>query len=332
MNQINRKIVLAARPSGWVRPEDFRLVEEAVPDLEPGQVRVRNRFLSLDPYQRGRMNAARSYAKPLEIGEVIIAATVGEVLSSASPLFDAGDWVLGFLGWQEHAVAPAGALQKLDVSVAPPSAWLGALGLPGVTAWMGMTLIGQPRAGDTVVVSAAAGAVGSTAGQLAKAAGANVVGIAGGPEKCRFVREELRFDAAIDYHAQDFAALLATHTPTGVDVYFENVGGLVSKEVFARLNDFARVPLCGLIAEYNGDETSSVSLADLLSRRIKVEGFICSDRMDRWAEAVGSLVRLYRQGGLVWRETIATGLEAAVPAFISMLRGGNIGKQVVEIE
>ena len=330
-NATPRRIVLAQRPDGWVRNADFRL--EAIPrvELRDGEVRAAVSTFSLDPYQRGRMNAGRSYAEPMQIGDVVVAAGVGEVIESRSPRLSAGELVLGFLGWQEEAVLPAKVLQKLSPQGISPSAFLGAAGLPGVTAWMGMTLIGKPAPSDTVVISAAAGAVGGVAGQLAKLAGARVVGIAGGNAKCEYVRDELGFDAAVDYRAPDFAYRLANELPEGVDLYFENVGGGVSRIVQPHLNDFARVPVCGLIAGYNEDVETALSLSQVLTRRLTVKGFICSDHMDLWGRAVEELSGLCASGTLKLRETVSVGLESAPDAFIGMLKGANVGKQLVAL-
>ena len=331
MPTLNRKITLARRPVGAAALDDFALVEE--PSREPvdGEVAVQVELVSVDPYQRGRMNEGRSYAEGLKLGDVIVAAAVGRVVASRSEGFCAGDRVLGYLGWQEFATVRGGALSRLDADRAPASAYLGVLGLPGVTAWMGMELIGKPQPGETVVVSAAAGAVGGVAGQLAKAAGARVVGVAGGAAKRRFVLEELGFDAAVDYRDPDFRRLVADATPDGIDVYFENVGGPVSTAALARLNDFARVPLCGLIAEYDGAPATKVEVAALLTRRVRVQGFICTDHMDLWSRAVTELTSLYQAGRLRYRESVAYGLEAAPRALLGVLRGENVGKQLVSL-
>jgi len=327
----NRKITLARRPIGAAELDDFTLIEEPLREPADGEVAVRIELLSVDPYQRGRMNEGRSYTENLQLGDVIVAAAVGRVMASRSDRFSVGDHVLGYLGWQEYATVPGRALTRLAADHVPVSAYLGVLGLPGVTAWMGMELIGKPQPAETVVVSAAAGAVGGIAGQLAKAAGARVVGIAGGPAKRAFLLDGLGFDAAVDYRDPQFEHRLAEATPDGIDVYFENVGGAVARAALTRLNDFARVPLCGLIAEYDTAVATTWDLSTLLARRVRVEGFICTDQMKLWSRAVSELTDLYRAGRLRYRESFAHGLQAAPRTLLGLLRGENLGKQLVSL-
>lgn len=327
----NTQILLAARPRGFPDESCFRVVEGDVPTPKAGEVLVKNHFLSLDPYMRGRMSDAKSYAAPQPLDAVMIGGTVGEVVTSEDPSLAVGDRVVGMLGWQEYGVASAKALRKVDASV-PLSLYLGALGMPGVTAYVGLVDIGAPKEGETVVVSAAAGAVGSVVGQLAKRRGARAVGIAGGPDKCAYVTGELGFDACVDYKAPAFRDELAAATPRGVDVYFENVGGPVLDAVLPRLNTFARVPVCGLVSQYNATEPYAVrAFGVLLTSRVKLQGFIVTDHMDRWPEALGELGRAYAAGGLRGRETIAVGLRSAPAAFFGMLKGQNLGKQLVDL-
>ncbi|MCX7891541.1 MAG: NADP-dependent oxidoreductase [Burkholderiales bacterium] len=328
----NRQILLASRPTGWPTEANFKLVETPVPQPAEGQVLVRNHFLSLDPYMRARMDAVKSYARSVEVGEVMVGGAVGEVLESRSPRFAKGDFVVGALGWQEYAAADAGAVTKVDTKLAPPSVYLGALGMPGVTAWTGLIDICRPKAGETVVVSAASGAVGSVVGQLAKAHGCRAVGVAGGAKKCAYVTGELGFDACIDYKAGNLHADLKAATPDGIDVYFDNVGGETLDAALARMNPFGRVAICGLISQYNATEPYGVrNFRSVLVNRLKVQGFIVSDRMELWPQALAELTGLFAQGRLKYRESVALGLENAPAAFLGMLRGENFGKQVVKL-
>jgi NADPH-dependent curcumin reductase len=328
----NTQVLLASRPTGWVKESDFRIVEATVPSPKDGQVLLRNRFLSLDPYMRGRMNDARSYAAKVEIGEVMTGETVGEVIESNNPKFAKGEIVAGRVGWQRFALSDGSELRKVDPTVQPLSAHLGVVGMPGVTAWVGLLDIGQPKPGDTVVVSAASGAVGSVVGQLAKLARCRVVGIAGGKEKCDYVVKELGFDACIDHRGDDLKRALAEATPNGIDIYFENVGGPILDLVLARCNPFARIPLCGMVSQYNATEPYGVkSLMMAVGMRIKLQGFIVSDHMNRWPEALQRLGRYLREGKIKYRETVTEGLENAPRAFIGLLKGENFGKQVVRI-
>jgi len=340
MAETYRRIVLASRPHGWVGEESFRLETVAMPALAEGEVRVRNRFLSLDPYMRGRMNDAKSYAQPQQLDETMGGATVGEVIESRNPHFAVGDTVRGMLGWADHGVGNAESLAKIDARQIPMSAYLGAVGMPGMTAWYGFNKIMEPKPGETVVVSAAAGAVGSVVGQLARIAGVRVVGIAGGPEKCRYVTQELKFDACIDYKtaadAKSLAAMIAAAAPKGVDAYFENVGGDVLNAVMMLLNPFARVAICGLIADYNSTpgqvpKSAIMNPFVFLLARIKMQGFIISDHLNLWPEGLTALARHVAEGRLKFRETIAEGLAAAPAAFIGLLKGQNFGKQLVRL-
>jgi hypothetical protein len=329
---VNRQIVLASRPEGEVRPENFRLVEAPTPTPAAGEVLVRNLYLSLDPYMRGRMSAAKSYAKHVEIGEVMVGQTVGEVVESRAPGFAPGDKVLTSLGWQLHGVAKAADVHRVDASRAPLTYYLGALGMPGMTAWFGLREIGQPRPGETVVVSAASGAVGSVVGQLAKSMGCRAVGIAGGAEKCAYVTEVLGFDACVDHRAGNLHDDLRAACPGGVDVYFDNVGGPVLDTLLRLMNLRSRIVVCGLISEYNATEPYGLrNIRAVLVNRIRMQGMIVFDWADRYAEAVHGLGTLYAAGRLKYRETIAEGLEQAPGALIGLLRGRNFGKQLVRL-
>ncbi len=331
---VNKAIVLASRPpaGGRASLDNFALVESEIGAPGPGQVLVRHEFLSLDPYMRGRMDEARSYAASQEVGKPMIGGTVGEVIASNNPRFAVGDKVIGMGGWQAFSIDDGAALRKLDAPGVPIQAWLGALGMPGVTAWYGVNRIIAPKAGETLVVSAATGAVGSVVGQLAKAAGARAVGIAGGAAKCAFAVEQLGFDACVDHRCETFEADLKAAVPKGIDGLFENVGGKCFAACLRRLNDFSRIALCGMIASYQGDEPSSLpDLRLVLVRRIKLQGFVVSDHLDLWPQALKELAGLYVAGKLRWRETIAEGLEAAPKAFLELLEGGNFGKQLVRL-
>jgi NADPH-dependent curcumin reductase CurA len=328
----NRQILLKSRPEGLPTPDNFELVERPVPEPGEGEVLTRTRFLSLDPYMRGRMSAARSYAQPVPVGGVMGGGTVGEVVASRDPAFKAGDTVLGFGGWQDYAVQPGKSLRKLDPSLAPVSTALGVLGMPGLTAYVGLIDIGQPKAGETVVVSAASGAVGSVVGQLAKLRGCRAVGIAGGAEKCRFVVDELGFDACVDHRAPDFPDALKAACGAGIDIDFENVGGAVLQAVWQRLNDFARIVVCGLVAQYN-DTTPAPgpNLGVLLARRMTMRGFIVSDHQSRGPAFLAEIGPLVRAGRLKYKEDVVEGLERAPGALIGLLQGRNFGKVVVRV-
>lgn len=339
MPETNLAILLARRPVGAPVPEDFSVVEQPVPQPAAGEVLVRARFLSLDPYMRGRMSDAKSYAAPVALGAVMEGATVGEVVSSHAPGFSPGDVVMGGQGWQRFCVVPAEKLRKIDGGEVPLERNLGLLGMPGLTAWVGLRDIGTPRAGETMVVSAASGAVGQVVGQLGKIAGCKVIGIAGGAEKCAFVKESLGFDACLD-HRGDLAAQLDAACPEGVDVYWENVGGAVQAAVWPRLRDFGRMVMCGMIAQYNeapGADASGAppgpNLGPVVRKRLRVQGFIVSDtgwqRYDAFrAEMLGHIAA----GRMVAREDVVRGLENAPEAFIGLLKGNNFGKLVVAID
>ncbi|HEX5372851.1 MAG TPA: NADP-dependent oxidoreductase [Aquabacterium sp.] len=341
MTTLNHQWVLASRPQGEVTPDNFRLVEAPVPaadQLADGQVVVRHHYLSLDPYMRGRMNDSKSYAEPQPLGQVMIGGTVGEVMASKHPRFAVGDKVLGMGGWQEVSVMDAnvrGALTKVDTTHIPLSAYLGSVGMPGVTAWYGLIKIIGPKAGETVVVSAASGAVGSVVGQLAKARGCRVVGVAGGADKCQYVVDELGFDACIDYKAhpdpKSFYAALKAATPQGIDGYFENVGGMILDAVLLRMNAFGRIAMCGMIAGYEGQPTPMQNPALILVNRLKVEGFIVSEHPEVWPEATKELGTLVATGQMKFRESIAQGLSSAPEAFMGLLKGKNFGKQLVKL-
>ncbi|MFC7734547.1 NADP-dependent oxidoreductase [Roseomonas sp. GCM10028921] len=332
MSESNRRILLRARPEGGVGPEHFETVEEAPPSPRPGETMLRNRFLSLDPYMRGRMSAAKSYSAPVEIGAVMEGQSVAQVVEDPTGRFQPGDWVLGGAGWQRFSAVPAAGLRKLDPGAAPVTTALGVLGMPGTTAWVGVTEIAPPRPGETFVVSAASGAVGGVAGQIAGRMGARVVGIAGGPEKCAFVREELGFPDCVDHRAPDFAGALAAACPEGIDSYFENVGGAVQRAVFPLLNDFARVAFCGMVAEYNDAEPApGPNLMALVRKRLKLQGFIVRDHpraSSDWPRIGGAWLR---QGALKYREDRVQGLENAPEAFAGLLAGRNFGKLIVEV-
>ena len=334
----NQQILLDNRPEGEATEANFRLVATDTPPLQDGQVLVRHHYLSLDPYMRGRMNDSKSYAASQPLGEVMIGGTVGEVVESRHPDYQAGDQVVGMGGWQEWSVVDArqpGVLRKVDTTHVPLSYYLGAVGMPGVTAWYGLVRIIDPKPGHTVTVSAATGAVGSAFAALAKARGCRVVGIAGGPDKCRYAVEELGFDACIDHRQhtdlKSMSAALKAACPQGIDGHFENVGGHILDAVLLRANAFARVALCGMIAGYDGQPLPLQNPALLLINRMRVEGFIVSEHMDAWPPALKELGGLVAQGKLRPRESIAEGLASAPAAFLGMLKGRNFGKQLVRL-
>ncbi len=326
------QIVLVSRPHAEVTPDNFCIENVKVPDLQDGQVLVRNQFLSLDPYMRGRMADVKSYAPPQALGEVMVGATVGEVVASSHPRFVAGDKVLGMLGWAEMGVADGAQLNKVDTTRIPLSAYLGVVGMPGMTAWYGVHQIMQPKAGATVVVSAASGAVGSVVGQLAKLRGCRVVGIAGGTEKCAYVVDELGFDACVDYKTGNLLADLKTVVPDGIDAVFENVGGDVLDASLACMNAHGRIALCGLISGYSGELKPLKNLRILLTMRVLLQGFIVTEHMEHFPQGLSELGNLVASGQLKYRETIAQGLEAAPEAFIGLLKGKNFGKQLVKLD
>lgn len=334
----NQQILLDNRPRGEATVDNFRLVVTDTPPLADGQVLVRHHYLSLDPYMRGRMNEGKSYAASQPLGEVMIGGTVGEVVESRHPKFAPGDKVVGMGGWQEWSVVDGnapGALRRVDTTHVPLSYYLGAVGMPGVTAWYGLVKIIDPQPGQTLVVSAASGAVGSAFGALAKARGCRVVGIAGGPDKCRYVTDELGFDACIDHRVHgDFKSMsqaLKHACPDGIDGHFENVGGYILDAVLLRANAFARVAVCGLIAGYDGQPLPLQNPSLILINRMRLEGFIVSEHMEVWPEALKELGGLVAQGKLRPRETIAQGLASAPEAFLGLLKGKNFGKQLVKL-
>ncbi|MBN9339253.1 MAG: NADP-dependent oxidoreductase [Comamonadaceae bacterium] len=334
----NHQIVLDNRPQGEATVGNFKLVATDTPPLQDGQVLVRHHYLSLDPYMRGRMNDSKSYAASQPLGEVMIGGTVGEVVESRHPKYAAGDKVVGMGGWQEWSVVDAnqpGALRKVDTTHVPLQAYLGAVGMPGVTAWYGLVKIIDPKPGQTMVVSAATGAVGSAFAALAKARGCRVVGIAGSPEKCRYATGELGFDACIDHREhtdlKSMARALKEACPDGIDGFFENVGGHILDAVLLRANAFARIALCGMIAGYDGQPLPLQNPALILINRVKIEGFIVSEHMEVWPEALKELGTLVATGKLRPRESVAQGLAAAPEAFLGMLKGRNFGKQLVKL-
>ena len=330
----NRQFLLAKRPKGVPDPSTFEFVETPIPEPGDGEVLVRAQYLSVDPYMRGRMSAAKSYAKPFDVGKPLIGRAVGKVASSNHPDFTEGDVVTGFLNWADYSVVNGEQLQKIDTNAAPATAYLHVLGMPGLTAYFGMLDIGKPKPGETVVVSGAAGAVGTVAGQIAKRKGCRVIGIAGSEEKVTFIKEELGFDAAIDYkESANIKDDLKKACPEGIDVYFDNVGGEISDAALSLLNFHARVALCGQIAHYNAEkvETGPRLLPYLLTRSVLLKGFIVSDYKDRFEEAMRDLTKWFREGSITYRETIVEGLEQAPDAFLGLFRGDNIGKQLVKI-
>ena len=334
----NRQIHLISRPTGEPSSANFKLVDVAIPAPQDGEVLVRNHFLSLDPYMRGRMNDGKNYAAPQALNAVMIGGTVGEVVESKNPNFSAGDHVVGMGGWQEYFLVGAdqrGVIQKVDSAHIPLSAFLGPVGMPGVTGWYGLTQIIDIKAGETLVVSAASGAVGTVVGQLAKARGARVVGIAGGADKCAFVVDTLGFDACVDYKAHNDAKALFTAVkaacPAGIDGYFENVGGIAMNAVFANCNAFARVAVCGMISGYNGQPIPLQFPQLILTQRMKVQGFIVSEHMEFWPQALKELGALVAGGQLKFKESVAQGIDAAPEAFLGLLKGQNFGKQLVKL-
>jgi NADPH-dependent curcumin reductase len=334
----NQQIHLDNRPLGEAVAGNFKLIETDTPNLQEGQVLVRHHFMSLDPYMRGRMNDSKSYAVPQPLGAVMQGGTVGEVVESKNAKFLVGDKVVGFGGWQHYSVVDAtvpGAIKKVDTTHVPLSAYLGAVGMPGVTAWYGLVKIIAPKAGDTLVITAASGAVGSAFGALAKARGCRVIGIAGGADKCHYVTQELGFDACIDYKQHtDVRAMsqaLKEACPSGIDGYFENVGGYIFDAVLTRVNAFARIALCGMIAGYDGLPMPLANPAAILINRLKIEGFIVSEHMEAWPEALAELGALVASGKLKPRESIAQGIASAPEAFLGLLKGKNFGKQLVKL-
>lgn len=328
----NRQIRFAKRPEGVPGADCFELVERPLAPLGDGRILVRNDYVSVDPYIRMRMEAKDSYAPVMKIGEVLVGRTVGQVIESHADALPVGTWVVGRLGWQDYSVAAPKDVQTIDTALAPPTAYLGALGSTGITAWVGLMEFGKPKAGETVVVSAASGAVGSVVGQLAKRHGCRAVGVAGGPRKCAIVRDEFGFDACADYKADDFADQLKAGVPDGVDVYFDNTGGPILDAVLPLLRNGARIPLCGLVSQYNATEPYGVrNLREIFNHRVTMRGFVLSDHTDLWPRATRELAEAYAAGELRHLETITDGLENAPQAFIDMLAGGNVGKQLVRL-
>ena len=326
-----QRMVLAARPRGAVQPENFRLETVAVPELQDGEVLIRNHYLSLDPYMRGRMSEAKSYAAAQPLDATMIGGTAGDVVASRNKRFAVGDQVVGMLGWAEMGVSDGALLRKVDTSRIPLSAYLGVLGMPGMTAWYGLNQIMKPEPGQTILVSAASGAVGSAVGQLAKLAGCRAVGIAGGPEKCAYVVDQLGFDACVDYKAGALAADLAAAAPNGIDALFENVGGACFDAALPLMNAYGRIALCGLIAGYNGDDLAVRNMRFILTSRLTMRGFIVTEHLDHWPQGLGELGKLVAAGQLTYRESVAQGLAAAPEAFIGLLQGRNFGKQLVKL-
>jgi len=337
MHGINRRWVLASRPVGEPVAENFRLDSQPVPEPQAGQVLLQTLYLSIDPYMRGRMSDAKSYAPPVALGEVMVGGAVSRVIASQHPDYAVGDLVMAYTGWQEYALSDGNGLFRLG-DLAQPSLALGVLGMPGFTAYMGLLDIGQPQAGETVVVAAASGAVGAVVGQIAKLRGCRVIGIAGGAEKCRYVVDELGFDACVDHKAADLAARLAEACPQGIDVYFENVGGKVFDAVLPLLNPKARVPVCGLIAHYNatglseGPDRLPLLTGTLLKQRIRMQGFIIFDDYGpRYPEFLQQMSRWVAEGKIHFCEDVVHGLEAAPAALIGLLKGENFGKLIVKL-
>jgi NADPH-dependent curcumin reductase len=333
----NRQFLLVSRPAGEPTHDNFKLVESDLPELADGMVLVRHHYLSLDPYMRGRMNDARSYAPPQPLNKVMVGGTAGEVVASKHPAFAPGDHVVGMGGWQEYSVVDGGSggVRKIDTRQIPMTAYLGAVGMPGVTAWYGLNKICEAQPGQTITVSAASGAVGGIVGQLAKAKGCRAIGFAGGPDKCAYVVDELGFDTCIDYKAhadsKSLYAALKAAAPDGVHGHFENVGGAILDAVLVRMNDFGRIALCGMISGYNGEPIPLRAPQLILTSRLRVEGFIVSEHLDQWPAALAELAPMVATGKLKYRESIAEGLDSAPEAFFGLLKGKNFGKQLVRL-
>lgn len=328
---VNKQIVLDQRPTGKVSPTHFRAQESPVPHAGEGQIVVRHHYLSLDPYMRGRLSDAKSYAKPQELGAVMGGGAVGEVVESKNGKFKPGDFVVGMGGWQQFSLSDGAGWTVVDAKSIPLSAYVGVVGMPGVTAWYGLNEIIKPKPGETVVVSAASGAVGGVVGQLAKLKGAKTVGIAGGAQKCAYVRDELGFDACVDHKSPSFAEDMKAALPDGLDGLFENVGGEPFQQCLKRINDFGRIAVCGLIASYEAAPTPLPDMRIFLVRRIKIEGFIVSDHLPLWPKALAEIGGLVASGKLKYRETVREGLDAAPQALVDLLHGGNFGKMLVKL-
>jgi NADPH-dependent curcumin reductase CurA len=336
-NLVNRRITLASRPEGAPKDSDFKLIEAAVPEPGPGQMLCRTIYLSLDPYMRGRMNAGKSYAAPVEIGEPMVGGTVGQIVSSNIEKFMPGDYVQCYNGWQDYALCDGTGVRKLDPQQAPISTAVGVLGMPGMTAYTGLLELGKPQSGETLVVSAASGAVGAVVGQIAKIKGCRVVGVAGVQSKCDYVVQELGFDACVSYRAEDFADQLHAACPDGIDIYYENVGGQVLETVIPLLNFGARIPVCGLIAHYNATELPPGPnrlpqlMRVVLTQRVTIRGFIVTDFAHRHADFINDMSSWIKQGKIKYREDIVEGLENAVSAFQGLLQGKNFGKLLIRV-
>lgn len=333
----NRQILLASRPEGEPRPENFTLVETEIPKAGFDQMLLRSIYLSLDPYMRGRMSAGPSYAAPVEVGEVMEGRAVCEVVTSNIPRFRGGDIVVAATGWQDYLLSDGKGVQKVDPALGPISYFVGVLGMPGLTAYTGLLNIGQPRPGETLVVAAASGAVGSVVGQIGKIKGCRVIGIAGGERKCRFVKDELGFDECLDHRAPDLAPLLRESCPMGIDVYFENVGGAVFDAVLPLLNNFARIPVCGLIAHYNatslpaGPDRVPLLMRQILVKRLTFRGFIVSDFAAQANDFLREMSGWLREGRVKYLEDITDGLENAPRELIGLLKGENFGKKLIRV-
>lgn len=334
----NRQVVLAERPQGEPTDSSFRIVEGPIPELGAGEMQLRTVYLSLDPYMRGRMSDEPSYAAPVQIGEVMVGGTVSRVVKSNLDRFKPGDWVVSYSGWQDYALSNGKGVLNLGVNPAHPSWALGVMGMPGFTAWAGLTQIGCPKAGETIVVAAATGPVGATVGQIGKILGCRVVGVAGGPEKCAFAMKELGFDACLDHKAVDFAEQLAAAVPQGIDVYYENVGGKVLDAVLPLLNANARVPVCGLVSQYNatrlppGPDRLSLLMGHILKKKLRFQGFIIFDTFPHlYPEFAKAMEGWIREGKIKYREEILDGLETAPRGLIGLLRGENFGKRVIRV-
>lgn len=334
---MNQRIVLASRPKGKPSRDNFRMEQAPIPKVDDGQMLLKTRYLSLDPYMRGRMNAGESYAERVELGDVMVGGTVSEVVNSRNSAFAAGDLVSSYVGWQEYAVSDGAGIMKLDPRITQPSYALGVLGMPGLTAYVGLLDLGEPKPGDTVVLAASTGAVGAVVGQIAKLKGCRVVGIAGAEKKCKYAVEELGYDACISHYDDDMAEQLAAECPDGIDVYFENVGGSSWAAVMPLLNQFARVPVCGLIAHYNetelppGPDRMSMLQGLILTKSIKMQGFIVSDYSHRIPAFVGDMSQWLAQGKVKYKEDMVEGLETAPDAFMGLFKGANFGKLVVKV-
>lgn len=328
---VNKLLVLDSRPAERVSAANFRLVEQPLPKAGEGEIVVRQHYLSIDPYMRGRLSDARSYAKPQDVGGVMQGGAVGEVIESNNARFRPGDFVVGPGGWQLYALSNGAGFNVVDVSAIPAQAYLGVVGMPGVTAWYGLNKIIKPKSGETVVVSAATGAVGGVVGQLANLAGARTVGVAGGPDKCRYTREELGYDVCVDHTSARFPEEMKAALPHGLDGLFENVGGRPFQQCLRSLNDFARIAICGLIASYEGSPTILPDMRLFLVRRIMIEGFIVSDHLSIWPEALKEIAGHVASGKIRWRETVREGLESAPDGLVDLLQGGNFGKMLVKL-